>query len=52
MIKMAFKELGLKEIYLYVNIKNFAAIKAYQYCGFIIVEKNLDQYKMVVKNEK
>ncbi len=49
-IKLAFNILKLKEIYLYVNKKNVAAIKSYRNCGFYIVDDKKSEYKMV-KNE-
>lgn len=36
MVRIGFEELLLNEIYLYVDNRNIAAIKAYLNCGFII----------------
>ena len=33
-LKIGFRELGLEKIYLYVSVKNIAANKFYQKCGF------------------
>ncbi len=52
LLKYAFEELNLKQIYLYVNPKNIAAIKSYEKCGFIFQQK-IDNEKMlfVLNNE-
>lgn len=51
LIKIAFNQLKLKKIYLFVNKKNIPAIKAYLNCGFIIESCTADQIKMEIKNE-
>ncbi len=49
-LEYAFKELMLKNVYLYVNHKNVAAIKSYEKCDFVIVEKLDNDFKMIVIN--
>ena len=48
MVNYGFEYLGLKEIYLYVNRLNVAAIKAYEKCGFLKVETKGTQIKMKI----
>lgn len=50
MIHIGFNSLKLKEIYLFVNNRNIAAIKAYLNSGFLIKECNKNKIKMVIHN--
>ncbi len=49
-VEIGFKLLGLREIYLFVNKKNVAAVKAYLNCGFLIDGCSESRIKMVVHN--
>ncbi len=50
LLKYAFEELKLKQVYLYVNPKNIAAIKSYEKCGFIFQQKIDDEKMLFVIN--
>ena len=50
LIDYAFKKIKLNTIYLFVKIKNVAAIKAYKKNGFTVEEKKDDSFKMIIKN--
>ncbi len=51
-LEVAFKELFLSSIYLYVKKENIAAIKVYQKCGFKICSVDEISYKMEIINAK
>jgi RimJ/RimL family protein N-acetyltransferase len=44
--------LKLKEVYLYVNVNNIPAIRAYEKSGFVKLRKTNDDFEMIVKNER
>jgi len=49
-LKYAFNELKIKEIYLLVNRENHAAIKAYEKSGFKIIKEEEKNYIMKIFN--
>jgi RimJ/RimL family protein N-acetyltransferase len=51
LLNIAFEKLNLKEVYLYVQVENKAAIAIYKKCGFNTVEENDKDLKMICKSE-
>ena len=50
MLKCAFEEYKLQKVHLWVNKKNYSAIKVYEKCGFRLVGEDDVGLKMEVKN--